>query len=275
MPLRPWLLYYRLRLIIAALLSLLAALAVLFATSSDKLSLGVLWHQSCTCPVDSSDLAGLFAVFTFLAVTIGWILAFNNGATAATAGRGDTLFFLTRPISRAAALLAPIGLAILAMVLFPLLATLLLLGWLELVHAPSLGHLVAIMEQIPAASHLGPHPSLVSVLLAVDFPRRMAGALSIGLCVYAIIAAQRWLMLSSNNWIKFLGSLAPVVPFLGIFGLGRIFGHSHNLVSILFLVPTHLTALAYLPSGLGIALHLIFTMALIYGFWRVLHRAEL
>ena len=71
MLLRPWLLYYRNRLLIAAGIAVAAALLTLFATSADQANgFRVLWHTPCTCPPQPDDLTAIFVIFAFAAFAI-------------------------------------------------------------------------------------------------------------------------------------------------------------------------------------------------------------
>jgi hypothetical protein len=270
--LRPWLLRYRSRLILAAIASLAGVLFVFYWTSAENLTdYGVFWHHFCGCPPDPDDTGILMGNVIFLCFAIGLILGFPNGSTASAAasGRGEVSFLLTRPVVRQAVLLCPVAIAVIAMVLFPGMAYLLLFGWLHLVHAPSLGHLLALIELLPSASGLGPHPSLGAVLGAIDLPRRYLAAISVGLCGYALMACQRWLILSPNKWVKVTGAASSFTllllcqPFIG-----------RRLGTGLFLASHRGATLTYLPSTLGIALHFAFFTAVLYACWRVLRSAE-
>jgi hypothetical protein len=270
--LRPWLLRYRSRLILAAIASLAGVLFVFYWTSAENLTdYGVFWHHFCGCPPDPDDTGILMGNVIFLCFAIGLILGFPNGSTASAAasGRGEVSFLLTRPVVRQAVLLCPVAIAVIAMVLFPGMAYLLLFGWLHLVHAPSLGHVLALIELLPSASGLGPHPSLGAVLGAIDLPRRYLAAISVGLCGYALMVCQRWLILSPNKWVKLTGvvSSSSVVllcqPFFG-----------KRLGTGLLLTSRRGATLTYLPSTLGIALHFAFFAAVLYACWRVLRSAE-
>ena len=158
---RPHLRLLRGRLIAAAVFALGIVLIEFMATASDDLSLGAFWHQACTCPVDPSDVRILLTLaldFVFVAGIMGYMS--GMGKNSASYPQPSALrFMLTRPQSRLDLVLAPFLIAATAIILLPGLAWLLLIGWLYLVHAPSLGHLVAVLETIPAASQLGPHPS--------------------------------------------------------------------------------------------------------------------
>jgi hypothetical protein len=274
MLLRPWLLYYRRRLLIAALFAFAAPLITLFATSADSGNpFGVLWNTACTCPPTPGDLIGITGLFSILALAIGYTLGTGYGAatTGAAVGRGDTPYFFTRPIPRTTLLFSPLLLATAAILLLPAFSTLLLLGWLNLVHAPALSHLHVILDQIPAVAVLGPNPSLLAFFNATAFLPRLLAGLSIGLCGYAITASQRWFSLSPNPWLKFLGALAPTIPAL-FFPLTRFFGK--RSFAGLLLTPTASTPF-YVPSILSITLHYAFVAAIFLTCFRTLQQADL
>jgi hypothetical protein len=272
MLLRSWLLYYRRRLILAAVLSLAGAVLALFITSAESFTdFGVLWHHFCNCPLHPRDIRGVWLIFAMVTVAIGFTLSIGKGVSRTASSGSNVLFFLTRPVSRVTVFFFPVVLATIVMAVFPVLATLLLLGWLKLVHAPALGHLVAIMEQIPAASRLGAHPSVLSFLSAIEFPRRYLAAISVGLCFYVWIDSSRWVMLSSNSWVRFCNPLSSL--WFLYFPLSSLMGKSHE--DLLFLTPTRSASLTYVPSTLSIALHFCVAAAILYGCWRVLRTAEL
>jgi hypothetical protein len=274
MLLRPWLLYYRRRLLIAAGIALAGALFTLFATSADQVNgFRVLWHTPCVCPPDTGDLTAIFATFASVAFLIGYILGIGMEitTTGATASRGNTPYFFSRPITRASVLFVPLALAAVAVVTLPILATLLLLGWLNLVRAPALAHLLAVMQQIPAVASLGPHPSLFSFLGAIAFLPRVLAALSIGLCTYALLASQRWFSLSSNPWVKFLGTMMMTFPVL-FFPIMKMF--DTHFLSRLLLMPGASNPF-YVPSIPDIALHFVFAAAILFSCFRLNQRADL
>jgi hypothetical protein len=193
-----------------------------------------------------------------------------SGQPGSPTSVSDTLFLLTRPIPRSAALFAPLVLASLAIAILPTLAIALVLGWLRLVHAPSLGHLLATLQQIPAVRSLGPHPSFPALLSAIQFPRRYAAAIALGLCSYTILASQRWLILSPNTHLKFLGIFPAFIVF---FPVARLF--SSHLINFLFMTPGRGAPLGSAPSIFTIAVHYAFAAAVVFGSWRLLRTIEL
>ncbi|MBB5063912.1 hypothetical protein [Granulicella mallensis] len=271
---RPWLILARRRLIVALLGAMGLVLIVHFWVSAENFTdIGIFWHHFCGCPVDPNDVSILLNTFFAPAVLIGIVLGLNFGVaySQTNAFAGHTRFLLTRPILRAAALLVPLAVASVAIAVIPLLAVLLLLGWLRLVHAPSLGHLLATIQQMPAVAALGPHPTFFGLLGAIDFPRRYLAGISIGLCFYAVMASQRWLFISSNKKLRILGAIPPALVYFPAFS----FFKQHYLATIIFLSVNRSAALTYVPSTLGIALHFVFAAAIVFGCWRILHTVEL
>jgi hypothetical protein len=280
----PWLLYYRYRLVAAAISSLLlTCLAHLWVSGDGFLDFGIFWHGFCSCPVDPNDAYFLLNVPPLIALVVGLIFGLlTPGAVALPAAAGIpgnqlkalSRFFLTRPISRSNCFLLPQAIALTATAVLPAAAFLLLVGWLGLVHAPSLHHLMASIRIIPAVSKLGPHPSFVQVLTAVSASRRYLAAISVGFCAYAILSSQQWLMLSPSKKINALG----VVPVFVLFApMWLIIGQLmvNRMAHVVFLAPGRGASLAYVPSALGIALHLGFAAVILMGCWRVLRTAEL
>jgi hypothetical protein len=255
----PWLLYYRYRLVAAAISSLLlTCLAHLWVSGDGFLDFGIFWHGFCSCPVDPNDAYFLLNVPPLIALVVGLIFGLlTPGAVALPAAAGipgNQLKALSR--------------------FFLTAAFLLLVGWLGLVHAPSLHHLMASIRIIPAVSKLGPHPSFVQVLTAVSASRRYLAAISVGFCAYAILSSQQWLMLSPSKKINALG----VVPVFVLFApMWLIIGQLmvNRMAHVVFLAPGRGASLAYVPSALGIALHLGFAAVILMGCWRVLRTAEL
>ena len=271
---RPYFLLYRKRLIAAAVASLLLAILIFSFTSAENpFDFRVFWDRYCGCPLDPKDARILTNPFEqptsfILPVILGLSVGFAGAATPGLLG--NTQFLLTRPTPRTTLILQPLLLSTLALAILPSFGWLLLLGWLKLVHAPALGHLVALVEMVPSASDLGPHPSFVHVLSALHMGRRFVAGLSIGLSLYAIFVAQRWLMLDPNPRLRLLG--------LSFFLL--IYAPMSQLLSPRLLTAAMLWApkganLSYLPSNLGIALHFIVAATALFASWRLLRRAEL
>jgi hypothetical protein len=268
---RPHLRLLRGRLIAAAVVALGVVLIEFMATVSDDLTLGAFWHQACTCPVDPSDVRILLSLaldFVFIAGILGYMSGTSKNSQSLPQP-SSLRFMLTRPQSRLDLILAPFLIAATAITLLPGLAWLLLIGWLYLVHAPSLGHLVAILETIPAASHLGPHPSFLALAAATHMGRFYLAGISVGLCVYIFLTSSRWLMQSRFISIKIVGLFSSVFVFLLIFALRFAW-----MRSLLF-SPPHYEAVTYLPSQFAIALHFAFALAWFYGTLRIMRDLEL
>jgi hypothetical protein len=163
--------------------------------------------------------------------------------------------------------------------LLSLLTTVILFFAACLAFVPSLGHLLATVQQIPAVRSLGPHPSFPALLSAIQFPRRYAAAIALGLCSYTILASQRWLILSSNKHLKLLGIFPavvlffPVVLFFLFFQVARLFGG--HLINFLLMTPDRGAPLGFAPSTPTIALHYAFATAVVFGSWRLLRTIEL
>ncbi len=273
MLLRPYLLLYRKRLITSAVVSLLSAIFILLITSADSfLDIGIFWHHVCDCPPTARDARTLAELFAFTSFTLSAILGISSGfvAVPTTSLQWQTRFLLTRPARRSTRILLPLLLSTLAIAILPALAWLLLLGWLQLVHAPVLGHLLALVELVHSVSMVGPNPSFLRVMEAFHIGRRIVASLSVGLSLYAVWASQRWLVLSSNVRLRVLGML----PFLLIYVPSlRIFS-DRVLSAILLFIPKG-ASVSYLPSTLAIALHFVFAVAVLYGSWWLLQRTEL
>ena len=254
MLLRPFLNLYRKQLIWGAGFSLAAVLLFHIIVSAQSLTdIGVFWHHVCGRPVNPNNTRLLFISFSFLMFFLGMLF----GLTPATANKvlvppSKARFLLTRPASRFAIQFYPFAISAAAIILFPAAAWLLLLGWLRLVEAPSLDHLTALAELIPAASTLGVHPSLSSVLLALHFGRFYVAEVSVGLSMYALFASQAWLVLSPRKWLSIPGSFIGVLLFTWYFAL-RI---DWVAESCLLLWSKH--SLYAFPSTLNITLHFAF-----------------
>ena len=272
---RPWLLLARRRLIASFAVSLLFALFVHMIVSAESLTdVGVFWHHFCGCPANPGDFRILLN-FPITACLVGVFFGIgSNGANTNTANvpatRSSTLFLFTRPISRATILFAPLAVATAAIAILPLFAYLLLLGWLCLVHAPSLLHLLAILQQLPAAAALGFHPRLWDLLFAIELPRRYLASIALGLCSYTLLVSQRWLILSPNRKLQILGMM-PVVLFVPL--LLKISGE--KVSRVVFMTAGHSAPLGYAPSTLLISLHFAFAAIVVFGCWRLLRAIEI
>jgi len=261
MLLRPYLLLYCKRLIVSAVMSLGCALLTLFMTSGRLMTSA------------GGDARKLLNPFLFASVLLSIILGVSSGfGVVPTPGfQGEVRFLLTRPTARRTLILQPLWLSALAFAILPGLAWLLVLGWLKLVHAPALDHLVALVEMVPSASTLGPHPSFISLMSALHMGRRFVAGLSVGLSLYAIFVSQRWLRLSRNQLLRALSWLIFLLFYLP---MASVF------ISPSFFTPVFLTGLknsdlSYLPSSLGITLHFVFAAAVLLGSWRLLRQVEL
>ena len=284
MLLRPFLMLARGRLILVAVISMLFVLFVFSATAAERITdIGIYWHYFCGCAPDAEDTRRLLDIWSFLYLYLGGVLGLTMapginapGMSAGGMGGGwplavgDTRFLLTRPIPRNSVLLRPLAIATAALAFIPALCILLLLGWLRLVHAPSLGYLVALLKLVPSTYSLGPHPSLFGLLAASHFLRFYIAGFSIGLCSYSVLTAHRWLNFSSNTKLRGLS----VLPFVAIFSVPLLI-HSKALLSAVLLLPQRGFSLDFQPTIFSITLHFFFAAAVIYGTWKLLQHTEL
>lgn len=270
MILRPHFLLLRGRLFIAALIALVAVFLIISDTSGSSLfDIGVLGREGCGCPLDPSDTRRLLnAAIVFLIV--GALLDFPL-FPAKQGGPGASRFLLTRPIPRLHVLLAPFLICAIAIAILPGLAWLLLLGWMHLVHAPALGHLISLLELVPAAGALGPHPTFASLAAATHLSRFYLAGISLGLDAYVIACSARWTPHSPRNWIKWLGLLSSFILFAS-FGMLPLIGRWLPN-SLLFVLP-HDSAFTYVPSSEAIALHFAFAAAWFCGTYLVMLDTE-
>ncbi|SNS46589.1 hypothetical protein SAMN05421770_1011093 [Granulicella rosea] len=289
MLLRPSLLLLRRRLIFVSVCSMLGTLAAFSATSAESFTdLGVFWHHFCGCPPDPADVHIVLYSFTVICLYMGGALGVvtgltmnigGNGLTGSASGPvtiGDTRFLLTRPTLRQSVLFPPLLIATLALAVIPALCYLILLGWLWLVHAPALAHLAASFSLAPHVRKLGTHLSFWQMLSAVHFARYYAAAISTGLCAYAFMAAQRWLILSPNKTLRTI-CFAPWIAFVFspmafmFVGLGT---RSRLLLWTTLWAPKG-QGLEYQPTWAGIGLHLAIAAAVLYGCRRLIATVEL
>jgi len=285
MLLRPFFTLLRGRLIFVFLFTMLIVLVVFSNSSAEGLTdLTIFWSKFCGCPPDLHDVLFFLYSFSVIACYAGGILGFITGLRLGvnTAGSGsnpvatgDTRFFLTRPITRRKVLLNPLFIATAALALIPAAAYLLLFGWLSLVHAPALAHLAADAQLIPAVAALGPHPTFFAALTASHVWRFYLAAISIGLCTYSILYAQRWLALSPNKHLRLLG-IAPLLLFIFIPGLlgSAAFGKGSIPGALLMWAPKT-ASLDFQPSALAIGVHFAIAAAILFGSWRLMQQVEL
>jgi len=285
MLLRPFLTLLRGRLIAVFILTMLIVLLVFSNSSAESpTDLTIFWHKFCGCPPDPRDVRFFLHSFSVIACYAGGILGFITGLRLGvnTAGQGsrpvatgDTRLLLTRPIARRTVVLNPLLIAAAALTLIPALAYLLLFGWLSLVHAPALAHIAEDAQLIPAVAALGPHPAFFAALTASHVWRFYLAAISIGLCTYSILYAQRWLSLSANKNLRLLG-IAPLLLFIFVPEIlaSAVFGKGSILLVLLMWAPKA-SGLDFQPSLLAIALHFAFVAAVLYGSWRLIQQADL
>lgn len=285
MLLRPFLMLARGRLILVAVLSMLAVLFVFSATATERITdIGIYWHHFCGCAPDAEDTRRLLQPWSLLYLMLGAVLGLTlapgiNAQGMGTGGWGggwplaigDTRYLLTRPIPRNSVLLRPLAIATSALAFIPALCILLLLGWLRLVHAPSLGYLVALLRLVPSTYSLGPHPSLFGLLAASHFLRFYIAGFSVGLCSYAAGTAQRWLSVSPNTKLR---GLSPL-PFVAIILAPQLMIFTGAFGRAVLLLPQKGFSLDFQPSILSISLHFAFAAAVIYGTWKLLQHTEL
>lgn len=273
--LQSWLLLFRRRLLWAFTAAMFfTLLTFMWVAAESPTDFGVFWHHFCGCPVDRDDLRVLLnfpITFGFIGFLLGLstpqVTSMQAGAAASYA---DTRFLLTRPIHRDTSLFAPLAVATVAIAFIPPLAMALLLGWLQLVHAPALAYLLATVQQIPAVAALGPHPTFAATLEALHMARRYTASVTLGLCGYAIMASQRWLILSPSRTLKLFGVLPAFLLFIPI---ARIFGGT--FINYLLMAPGRDATLGTVPSTAAILIHFIFATSLICGSWRLLSTTEL
>jgi len=272
------------RLILVAVISMLFVLFTFSATATEHITdIGIYWHYFCGCAPDAEDTRRLLDIWSFLYLYLGGVLGLTMapGINAPGMGAGgmgggwplavgDTRFLLTRPIPRNSVLLRPLAIATAALAFIPAVCILLLLGWLRLVHAPSLGYLVALLRLVPSTYSLGPHPSLFGLLAASHFLRFYIAGFSIGLCSYSMLTAHRWLNLSPNAKLRGLG----VLPFVAIFSVPLLF-NSTAFRSAILLMPQKGFSLDFQPTIFSIVLHFALATAVIYGTWKLLQHTEL
>jgi hypothetical protein len=264
MTLRPYLMLYRGRFIAGSIV----------AISTVVLTLTIMGSHFCDCPPDGPFRSLLIpmALSDILCATMAVVF----GLAVATRGSdapNEARFLLTRPLSRIALQFYPLAISVGAMALLPVLSWAVILGGMAAVHARALENMAAAARLIPAVAALGPHPSFLQAMSALDVGRRYFAALSVGLTVYGPLAAQRWFLLSRRKSIRIVGGLtALIIPLPMVLVPFIIRGSS--FVSWLLLLPLQQSGLTYLPSRAGIALHLAFASAWVCGTFFALHEVE-
>jgi hypothetical protein len=259
MRVRPWFLLYRTRLLWCAGVSVAAAFLYVLATAA----------TICDCQPPAADAFVLSVPFTVGAIFVAGILAIGVIGNKAGA-KGFIVFQFTRPAPRQELLLLPLSIGIAAIVLLPVLGWVLVLEGIRLFEPVWLSRLVRIAELMPAASGMGAHPALVDLFSALHLLRRWMAASSVGLCVYAVYAAQRWFLLSDIGRLNLAGALISILPAV----VPLLAFIDRPALSGLLLFPSRGNGLAYLPTTFGIGLHLAFAAALLAASWQVLRRLE-
>jgi hypothetical protein len=274
MMLRAFLLINRKRLITAAIASVALVMITHVWVSADSLSAipGVFWHHFCGCPPEADDAATLLRSFSILSSFIGLTLGFNMIAntTNSNLALNTRRFLLTRPVSRLGLQIYPLLIAFAAIALFPIATWGLLLLWLKLVHAPTLGHLVALIKLVPNVASLGPHPTLESLVSAAQFGRVYLAAVSVGLLSYAFFDAARWFLISPRPWLRWFAAVSMFFVWAP-----NLLPRSWSIGPSIFLIAPHGAGLTYIPSTLGIMVHLASALLLLYLAQFTLREAEL
>ena len=257
--------------LVAAVVCLACALFGILSTSAGSFwDLGVLWHTASHRRVSPADthllLGSLFGMEVLAALILGG--SSSIGVTNLPADTARARFLLTRPKSRSSVFFAPWLLAMAGLFCIPALIAFVTIGWLALVHAPVLDHLVAIAQIIPPYVALsGAHPGLIPLLASLHMGARYLAGFSLGICIVSLLHAKRWLIFSNNAAIRscasFSTSLIYFIPALIMF--------SKPIASVLLLLPGSFT----LPSVLNITLHLGFAVVLCVFTLRFIHKVEI
>lgn len=279
MPVFAYFQLYRFRLIWSSVLAVLFALAMLYLTSAESLhDYGVLWHHFCGCAPDPTDVYAMLYLPVVTCGGIGMIMGIgvgtglgSNASGITTPGSAEMRFLFTRPTRRATVLLAPLVIALIAIMTIPTAALLSLIGWLWLVHAPALGHLLDIVRLIPTAANIGRNPTLFTVIRAAHFARFYFSAISIGVCGYTFYFGQRWWIRSSHTWLRIAGAFGPVlIPILPAFAF-----LSKRIVLVSLLNLTTYRSLGAKPSSWLIVAHFGVAAACLLSAWQIARRGEL
>lgn len=228
----------------------------------------------CDCGPDSAanKIKVLLASFSVASLFLGVI--FGMGAAIHASGMpSQPRFLLTRPITLLAMQFYPLAFATGALVLLPALGWIAVLGTLALAHAPMLQRLAAALAAYPQILSLGSHPSFSAMLDAMQISRRYLAAISVGLAVFTLFAMLRWCVASTNKRLRQLGILGLIpLPFLLL--LVNFLWRSPISQAIL-LVQLRNGSPDYVPSNLGIALHLVFAAACICAQFAVMRDIEI
>lgn len=254
---------FRRRLLAAAFIALLVpAFFVLIASNL------------CDCGADAvtNKLKIVLASLSIASLLLGVI--FGVGASIHAPGvPNQQRFLLTRPIPLLAMQFYPLALATGAIVVFPALGWMAVLGALALTHAPMLQRLATVVEAYPQILSLGPHSSLPAMLGAMQTGRRYLAAVSVGLAIFALFAMLRWCTASTNKRLRQLAILGLVpLPILLLF---VNFLWRSSISQAILLVQLRHGSPDYLPSNLGIALHLVFAAACICAQFAVMRDIEI
>jgi len=262
--LRPYLMLYRGRFIagsIVAIASVVLTLSIMGANFCDCLHGGR--FGSLLIPMASFDI-----LCSTMAVIFGAAVAMR-----APGAPNEVRFLLTRPMSRIAIQFYPLALSVAAMALLPVLSWAVILGGMAMVHAHALENIAAAPRLIPSVAALGPHPSFLQLMSALNVSRRYFAALSVGLTMYGPLAAQRWFLLNRRKSIRIVGGLTVLmIPLPMVLVPFMIKGSA--FVSWLLLLPFQQGGLTYLPSRTGITLHLAFAAAWICSTFFALREIE-
>jgi hypothetical protein len=227
----------------------------------------------CDCGSDSvmNKLRMLLASFSIASLLLGVIFGFGV-AVPAPGVPNQLRFLLTRPIPLVAMQLYPLAVATGAIVALPALGWMAVLGALGLAHAPMLQRLATVVEAYPQILSLGPHSSLPAMLGAMQTGRRYLAAVSVGLAIFALFAMLRWCTASTNKRLRQFAVLV-LVP-LAMLLFVSILWHS-SLSQAILLVQLRDGSPGYLPSNVGIALHLVFAAACICAQFAVMRDIEI
>jgi hypothetical protein len=248
---RAYSILFRRRLIAAALTSLLAPAFFVYVTTN-----------VCDCAGDTaaSRLRLLLASFSIVSLLLG--IVFGIGAAVHTPGTpNQARFLLIRPIPRVAMQFYPLAIAASAILVFPAGGWLTVLGVLGLTHAASLPRLIAAVSAYPKVLSFGPHPSIFVVLGAIQTGRRYLASVSVGIAIFAFFGVLQWCTASTNQKLRQIGISGLVLSPVLLLVLNLLWGS--YLSQAILLVQFGHGQPDYVPSSLGIALHIGFAAACI------------